>query len=81
MTATFLQQEGRGRRFIRDALRNKFTAEEVAEVDDAIDTARAAGVDWIKIFVAILPLVLSLFTGGTVDIQAIIALILSLIGK
>ena len=48
-------------------------------VAEATAKATAAGVPWGKILAAILPFVMQIFSGGTVDWTAIIAAILALI--
>lgn len=50
------------------------------DVADAVSKARAAGVPWMKILAILLPIALSIFTGGAIDIPAIIAAILALFG-
>ena len=51
------------------------------ELEDALDGAQKAGVNWLQILMTLLPLILSLFSGGTVDWQAVIAAILELFQK
>ena len=48
-------------------------------VTEATAKATAAGVPWGKILATILPFVMQIFSGGTVDWTAIIAAILALI--
>ncbi len=64
---------------ILDAIEAKAGAQAALRVSDAIDQARAGGVPWLKILLTILPLLLPLFSGGTIDIQALIAAILALL--
>lgn len=56
-----------------------FGNEGIQKVTDAIVQARTAAVPWISILAALLPLVFSLFTGGTINLQTIIDAILKLI--
>ena len=51
------------------------------QVGDAIDKVQGAGVTLITIITALLPLVLSLFSGQKIDLQTIINAILALIPK
>ena len=51
------------------------------QVEDAIKKTQAAGVPLASILLALLPIVLSLFSGGKIDLQAIINAILALIPK
>lgn len=55
------------------------TSQQIADVDAAMKKAMAAGVPWLQILFTLLPFVLQIFTGGTIDIQALIAAILALI--
>jgi hypothetical protein len=50
-------------------------------VRKAINRALAAGVPWADILAIILPLIGSIFSGGAIDWQSIIAAILALITK
>ena len=52
-----------------------------SQVTDAVDKAQTSGVGLITILTALLPLVLSLFSGQKIDLQTIIAAILALIPK
>jgi uncharacterized membrane protein YqaE (UPF0057 family) len=50
-------------------------------VSEAVNKAQAAGVSLITIIAVLLPIVLSLFSGGSIDLQTIINAILALIPK
>ncbi len=54
-------------------------AQEVVSVRDAISQAKAAGIPWLTILAKLAPFLMALFTGGGIDIPALIAAILSLI--
>jgi len=54
------------------------TAEQTASVKTAIEKAKAAGVPWIKIIITIMPFILGILSGGTLDIAALVAAIMSL---
>ncbi len=56
-----------------------FGNDAVQKTTDAVVKARAAAVPWATILLALLPVVMSIFVGGKVDIQTIIAAILALI--
>lgn len=72
--------EPRARKMLRDALRfNGATGEQIAQVDDAIDDVRAGGIDFITVLAVIIPIIVSLLSGETLDIEKIIQLILSLL--
>lgn len=49
------------------------------QIVDAIVTVRAAGVPWLSILGTILTFAMTLFTGGKIDLAAIIKAILALI--
>ncbi len=51
------------------------------KVTGAVNKAQGAGVSIITILATLLPLVISLFSGQTIDLQAIINAILALIPK
>jgi hypothetical protein len=56
-----------------------FGAGSSAPLKAAVDKAVAAGVPWASIITTLLPLVVTFFTGGGINLQAIIAAILALI--
>ena len=58
---------------------NGATLPQLVQVDDAVRKALAAGIPWLQILFTILPFVLSIFTGGTIDIPGLIAAILALL--
>ncbi len=74
-----LHNESIGTAWILNAIAHHFGNEGVQKVTDAIKKARAANIPWISIFATLLPLILSLFTGGKIDLAAIIAAIMALI--
>ena len=65
--------------WVLNAIAHHFGNDAVQKVSDAISKARAAGIPWITILETLLPLILSIFSGGSVNIAAIIAAILALI--
>ncbi len=52
-----------------------------SQVSDAINKAQTSGVGLISIIAVLLPLVISLFSGQTINLATIIAAILALIPK
>jgi hypothetical protein len=74
-----LNEEGVGSTWILTAIAHHFGNDGVKKTTDAISKARAAGVPWLKILTTILPLILSLFSGGGISLQAIIDAILALV--
>jgi len=74
-----LHNQSIGLPWVLNGIAHHFGNEGVQKVSEAIDKARQAGVPWLQIFATLLPLILSLFTGGKIDLQAIIAAILALI--
>lgn len=68
------------RRFINTlANHTEATPEQLGEVHAVIQKARAAGIPWFQILLKLMPFIISIFTGGGVDIAAIIAAILALL--
>lgn len=61
------------------SIRKFFGDAGASQVGGAIEKARTAGVPWLQILAAILPLLLSLFTGGGIDVAALVAAIMALI--
>ena len=61
-------------------IETRFGSDAGSQLADAIDKAKAGGIPWLKILMTILPLLLPLLSGGTIDIQALIAAILALLG-
>ena len=51
------------------------------QVSDAVNKVQSAGIGLVTILAALLPLVLSLFSGQKIDLQTIINAILALIPK
>ena len=76
-----LHHEPTGVSWALTAIAHHFGNAGVAKVNDAIAKARAASVPWAQIFAVLLPLVLSLFSGGSLDLAKIIEAILALIPK
>lgn len=76
-----LNSSGAGIRWVLKGIAHHFGNEGVQKVGDAIDKATAAGISWAQIFAALAPLFLSLFTGGGITLEAIIAAITALIPK
>lgn len=76
-----LNREPAGLPWILNGIAHHLGNRAVGQVNDAIQQVRTAGVPWIQIFSTLLPLVLSLFSGGTIDLAAIITAILALIPK
>lgn len=75
-----LNQEETGRPVIRRLIRLFGGDAAAGQFDDAVDKAKAQGVNWWQIILAILPLVLSLLGGGGGNLPAIIQQIIALIG-
>lgn len=74
-----LHNEPSGIAWALTGVAHHFGNEAVQKTNDAITQARASGVPWSQILAALVPLILSVFTGGKIDMQTIINAILSLI--
>lgn len=73
--------ESAGATWTMGSIAHYFGNEGVTKTADAIEQARNAGVPWANIFGVILPLILQLFSGGGISLQAIIDAIKALITK
>ncbi len=63
-----------------DLIADRYGEEEANNVTAAL--GRVVGtIPWLTILMAILPFILSIFSGKPIDIQALIAAILALLGK
>ncbi len=76
-----INHEPTGLAFVLTAIAHHFGNAAVGQAHDAVLKARQANVPWLQILGTLLPLVLSLFSGGTIDLAGIIAAILALIPK
>lgn len=52
---------------------------DIVKVDEAIKQVLAGSIPWWQILMTIIPFILSIFSGGTVDIAALIAAIMALL--
>jgi len=65
-------------KWIQSALPNFFKKKDIERLNSAIEQARKSGIDWSVIIGVLLPLIISLFYGGNINIQSIIDAILAL---
>jgi hypothetical protein len=73
------RSESMGATWLFGSIAHYFGNDGVTQTADAIEKARAAGVPWLSIFSVILPLILQLFSGGGISLQAILDAIMALI--
>lgn len=76
-----LHVEGIGLGWLMTGITHYFGNEGVIKINDAISRTRGAGVPWLAILQVLLPLIASLLSGGTLNLQVIIDAILALIGQ